>query len=70
MLLSPILSKFVHPFDKDSHDSCHTDIDEVLNVLDGLLLIVVQTKLVLHLVFHNNNIMQPVRITIVLYSVL
>ena len=60
----------MHPFNKDSHDSCHTDIDEVLNVLDGLLLIVVQTKLVLYLVYHSNNIMQPVRINVVLYGVL
>lgn len=49
VLLSPVLSKLVHPLDKDGHDSCHTDIDEVLKVLDSFLLIVVQTKLVVYL---------------------
>lgn len=52
ILLSPVLSKFVHPFDKDSHDCCHADVDQVLNMLDSFLLIVVQTKLVLYLKFH------------------
>ena len=49
VLLSPVLSELVHPLDKDGHDSCHTDIDEVLKVLDSFLLIVVQTKLVVYL---------------------
>ena len=47
----------MHPFDKDGHDCCHTDVDEVLNVLDGFLLIVVQTKLVLYLKFHIDGCM-------------
>ena len=49
MLLSPVLSKLVHTFYKDGHDSCYAHIDEVLYVLNSFFFVVLQTKLVLHL---------------------
>ena len=54
----------MHAFDKDGHHSCHTDVNEVLDVLNRLLLIIVETELVLYLrgciyVRVTNNIARP-----------
>ena len=48
ILVSPELSKFVDSFDDGGHDCRGRDVDQTLHVVDGLLLVQVQTKLVLN----------------------
>lgn len=40
----------MYAFNKDCHDSRHTDIDQVLDVLHCLFFVVVKTELVRHLI--------------------
>ncbi len=46
-LISPKLSELVDSLDDGSHDCCGRDVDEALHIVDSLLLVQVETKLVL-----------------------
>ena len=48
-LVSPELSEFVDSFDDGGHDGGGGHVDQALHVVDGLLFVEVQTKLVLQL---------------------